>query len=351
MEEDNNNKGLSRKKFLRITGSIAAGGMIAGVSGKLIRDMIIQPEKVFYDADGDIYDISDGDTSVSPYRKKVAVRTPGDIDAFDVLPTDKMVAASGGFLSVYSPEGTLEQCFEVGQDVRDISIAGEEIYVLFPSRIAVWSPSGEILRGWDACSDNSDYCSLTVSSDGVFVTDVFAKNLCQYSHEGDLIRFIDSPNGFVVPSYSFGIASHGNTIYCSNPGRHLVESYSGDGKYLASFGHAGVGTGYFSGCCNPVHLFVSQAGEIITSEKGIPRICCYSTEGVFRSVLLNRKALGGGYDAYEARIASDGRILVAGKRSLSVYSFDPSLARAEGGSQACEICAVSNCPVKRGVTV
>lgn len=349
--EEENKKGISRKKFLRISGSIAAGGVIAGVSGKLIRDMIVRPDKVFYDSDGDTYDISDDDTSVSPYRKTVAVRTPAEIEAFDVLPGDRMVAASGGFICVYTAEATVDQCFDVGEDVRDICVRDEEIFVLFQSRIAVYSSGGELLREWDACSDNSDYCSLTVSKDGVFVTDVFAKNICQYTADGGLVRFIDSPNGFVVPSYSFGIASHDGTIYCSNPGRHLVEKYSGEGKFLGSFGQAGTATGSFSGCCNPVHLYISQAGEVITSEKGIPRICCYSPDGTFRSVLLNRKALGGGHDAYETRIASDGKILVAGKRSLSVYQYDPSIARTEASSSACDICGVNDCPVRRGITV
>ncbi|MBQ8070526.1 MAG: hypothetical protein IJ202_06725 [Bacteroidales bacterium] len=350
-EENNNKKGISRKEFLRLSGSILAGGAIAGISGKLIHDMIRRPEKVFFDADGEEYDITDGDDSVSPYRKISSFRTPEEIEAFDLM-GGRMVAVGDNSLSVYSPEGNVEECFAVGSDVRDICVVGQEIYVLFPARIEVYSPSGELLREWDACSDNSDYCSFTVTPQSVFVTDAFAKNICQYDLEGGLKRFIDSPNGFVVPSYSFAITNHDGTVYCSNPGRHLVESYTEEGKYLASFGQAGTAVGAFSGCCNPVQLSFSPAGELLTSEKGIPRISCYSPDGTFRSVLLNKKALGGGYDAFEARMTSDGRIVAAGKHSVAVYKYDSALAKAsKGGSAACEVCGISDCPIRRGITV
>lgn len=347
--EPKDKKKFTRKDFLRLSGSLMAGGAIAGVSGKLIHDMVRRPEKVFYAAEGDTYVIADDDESVSPYSRIASLRIEDEIQAFDTL-GDRMVAVAGGMATVYSADGVPSGSFPVGQDVRDICVSGEEIYVLLPSRIEVYSPDGAMLRGWDACSDESDYCSLTVTSTGVFVTDVSAKNICKYTREGGLVKFIDSPNGFVVPSYSFGIASHGGVVYCSNPGRHMVESYTEDGSFIASFGQAGTATGHFSGCCNPVHLFVSPAGEIITSEKGIPRISCYSREGSFRSVLLNRRALGGGHDAYEARFSADGRIMVAGRHSLAVYKYDSALAHA-GGSSACAVCGISDCPVRRGITV
>lgn len=346
MDQENKKKNITRKDFLRISGSLVAGGAIAGISGKLIYNMVRNPEKVFYEAEGDAYQIPDGDDSVSPYKKVLSIKTDNTIEAFD-LEENRMVAAGEGTLTVYSSEGNVESSFTVGPDVRDICVDRDAIYLLFPARIAVYNPSGTLLREWAACSDNSDYCSLTVSPAGVYVTDVFAKNICHYTHDGSLVRFIESPDGFVVPSYCFGIASHDGIIYCSNPGRHRVERYTEDGRYLSCFGQAGTAKGSFSGCCNPVHLSVSEAGEILTCEKGIPRISCFAPDGTFRSVILNRKALGGGYDAYEARIAPDGRIAVSGKNAITLYKYDPQLAQGN----ACAACGVANCPIRRGITV
>ncbi len=350
--EDKNKKRYSRKDFLRLGGSALAGGVIAGTAGTLLWKMARRPDELFYDSDAKPFVISDGDTSVSPYRRIVSFRTPGEVAAFELW-EERLAAACGDRLLLFDPDGNAAGDFPVGEDVRDLAADGDRLYVLFPARIAVFGADGTQLDGWDACSDDADYCSLTVNGSGVFVTDAGAKQIWKYRKDGSLERYFRSPQGFVVPSYSFGITHRGDVIYCSNPGRHLVESYTSDGEFLAAFGTAGTAAGHFSGCCNPVHLTVSPNGELIASEKGIPRVSCYGSDGSFRSVLLNKKALGGGSDAYEVRITADGRILAAGRHGLSVYRYDERLARAAAGesvSAACALCAL-NCPLRRGVKV
>ena len=317
--DNKENKKISRKDFLHLTGSVVAGGVIAGTAGSLLWKMIKRPDDVFYDPQGEPYSISDGDTSVSPYRRISSFSTPGSIDAFEAA-GESLITAVDGKVMVYSPDGTLRSSFDVESPVRDLAVDGDKLYVLAPAKIAVFTLDGARTGGWDACSDDADYCSLTVTPQGVFVTDAGAKIMVKYRLDGSLDRFIDSPRGFVVPSYSFGVTHYGDVVYCSNPGRHLVESYSAqDGKFLAAFGTAGTQPGRFSGCCNPVRIIVSPSGELITSEKGIPRICCYSREGQFRSVLLNSKALGGGSAAYEVRIARDGRFFACLQHSADRF--------------------------------
>ena len=337
---------INRKEFFRISGSIVGGGAIAGVSGKLIWNMFRQPEKMFF-VDGD-ESAAAPDEAPSPYRKLASARIETEIEAFDLL-GDRMVVAGGNLVTLYSPEGEVESRFGAGPDIRDLVVAGDEIYILFPAHIDVYSLDGHHLRGWEACSDESDYCSMAVTPKSVFVTDAAAKNICQYAADGSLVRFINSPAGFVVPSYSFGIAHREGVVYVSNPGRHRIEKYDEEGQFLGAFGQAGTDPGSFSGCCNPVHLSVSPAGEIITSEKGLPRVSCYSPEGEFRSIVLNGKSLGGGHDAYEARIGADERVFVAGKHSLAVYKYDSVLAGAS--STACSLCGIQDCPIRRGINV
>ena len=166
-----------------------------------------------------------------------------------------------------------------------------------------------------------------------------------YTIEGGFVKFIQSPSGFIVPSYSFGITNIDGVVYCSNPGRHLVESYSPEGEYISSFGKPGGAAGLFSGCCNPVYLAGTPTGEIITSEKGILRISCYGKNGEFHSVLLDEKALGGGHAAYEVRVWDD-KLVVAGKDALSIFQYDKKLAV----QTACSTCGI-DCPLKIGVTI
>jgi hypothetical protein len=234
----------------------------------------------------------------------------------------------------------LQGNFSVRSGLRDVAVYNDKLYLLFPSRIEVYDRQGEAIQEWEACSDDADYCQLTVLKDGVFVTDAAAKNICQYKLDGTLARFIKSPNGFVVPSYSFGITNINGHVFCSNPGRHIVEQYTVNGEYVASFGKSGMGAGEFSGCCNPVQIIATEKGELLTSEKGLPRISCYGSDGTFHSILLDDKALGGGHSAYDMCILGD-KLIVAGGNKISVFQYD---AR-HSAQTLCGSCTIE-CPMK-----
>lgn len=281
----------------------------------------------------------------SPYRLTAAFNIPGHIEAFEIY-GDKLIAAAANTVYIYDLNGVLLNTFAIGSNLRDIAADGGLIYLLFSTRIEVYNDRGEWIRGWEACSPESDYCSLAIAPGAVFVTDTAAKNICKYTTEGGFLKFIQSPNRFIIPSYSFGITYVDGVIYCSNSGRHLVESYTLDGEYIGSFGKSGNEAGTFCGCCNPVHLAHTASGEIITSEKGSPRISCYSPNGEFHSILLDDKALGGGNAAYDIKVAGD-RLFVAGKNRIATYRYDKTLA----GKSACAVCGVNNCPLQKGVTL
>ncbi|MCL2167883.1 MAG: hypothetical protein FWH59_02020, partial [Lentimicrobiaceae bacterium] len=112
-----------------------------------------------------------------------------------------------------------------------------------------------------------------------------------------------------------------DTIYCSNSGRHKIESYTLDGEYITSFGKSGTAAGSFAGCCNPVYLAESSDGNMLTSEKGDPRISMYSKDGKFLSVLFDAEMLGGGTKAYRMRVY-DENIFVENGKTISIYCMD-----------------------------
>ena len=334
-------KNMDKRKFLKITGSLAVGGVILSVVGRQIWDLFKRPGKLFYDSKrkkGPVLLKEDGDF-VSPYRRVYGFEADDDIRALEVV-EGSIYIAMPNVISVYGLSGELQTNFSTPSDIRDMTVHDGRIYALFPSRIEVYDRQGNVTAEWDACSSNSDYCSLAVCQEGVFVTDASNKNICKYNLDGTLVRFIKSPKCFVVPSYSFGITFMDGVIYCSNPGRHQVESYTTEGEFIASFGKSGTEPGAFSGCCNPVFLTPSNNGELLTSEKGIPRISCYRTDGTFRSVLLDGKALGGGHEAYDIRVMKD-RLIVTGGNKVSVFQYDKRLSQLTACGQCKE-----DCPLK-----
>ena len=335
---------ISRKRFLQICGSTIAGGSILAVSGVSLRNRFSLSEREIDNKIGEVTPSLRKEDFASPYKLVSSFSVPGSIEAFELVGNNIVVAVPNSIF-IYNRQGSLLNNFAVGNNLRDIATDDENLYLLFPTCVQVYNRNGEWLREWEACSDRSDYCSMAVAPGAVFVTDAANKNICKYTTEGDFVRFIQSPNGFIIPSYTFGITYTNETIYCSNSGRHQIEKYTTDGEYIGFFGKAGGATGMFCGCCNPVHLSYTSTGEIITSEKGNPRISCYGTDGNFRSLLIDSKSLGGGNTAYDIKIDND-KLLIAGKNLISTFQYDKILA----AKTACSGCGV-NCPLREGIRV
>ena len=332
---------MNRRSFLKISGSLAIGGLVLSVVGRSVWNLFKHPDRLFYDSKRDkgITLLKEDEDFVSPYRRTFGFVVPDDITAMEVENGSIFIATTNN-IYVYGLSGELQTNFSTPSDLRDIAVMDGQVYALFPTRVEVYDRQGEVVQQWDACSESSDYCGLAVCRDGVFVTDAGDKNITKYNLDGTLACFIRSPKGFIVPSYCFGITYMDGRIYCSNPGRHLVESYTVEGEFVAAFGKAGTDAGAFSGCCNPAIITPSSNGELLTSEKGIPRISCYSPDGEFRSILLDSKALGGGHAAYDVRVMKD-KLIVAGGDKVSVFQYD----RRQSQQTACGRCN-KECPLK-----
>ena len=336
-------KHISRKKFLRACGTVVAAGSVLGVSGVLIKDKGtsqkgITPDKLKDAASGKL---SMEKAFISPYKLASSFSLPEQIDGIDLY-EDKIFVASAGTVYVFDPYGKKLHHFGIKNAVRDIAVNDNGIFLLHPTSITVYSQNGEVIREWEACSRLSDYCSFALAQGSLYVTDVANKNICQYTTEGNFVRFIDSPNKFIIPSYTFGIEYVDGFLFCSNPGRHQVEKYTIDGEYSGCFGKPGKAAGYFTGCCNPVYLSYTVNGDIVTSEKGDPRVSCYGSDGKFKGILLDNKMLGGGNTAYDIKVKDD-RIFVGGKKMISVFLYDKVLAM----SSSCSSCA-TGCPMREG---
>ena len=312
-------------KTLKIALNILIFILVAGFGYFMIHSLISDKNTIQIDAENRDY------TFVSPYEKMSSFNTASDIICFDIYENTIYVALSDK-ISIFNLSGKHLRDVAIEENVRDIVVdSGRDainripttttIYLLYPSRIVSYSLEGLKTDEWKSCSDNSDYCSFTATKDYLFVTDAENKHIVQYDKQGRLVRFIKSPEGFIIPSFSFDIIAINDTLYCSNSGRHKIESYTIDGEFIASFGNSGNHIGAFSGCCNPVYLEKSSGGHILTSEKGNPRISSYGRDGKFQTMLFNGTMLGGGTTAYQMRISGND-IYIANGKTISVYSID-----------------------------
>ena len=283
-------------------------------------------------------------TDAYPYRQVLTIELSEKINRFD-LHDDKLYVSTDQTIFVFDTAGNILNSFASKPDATDIAVDDDNIFLLYPARIEIYSLSGESIRTFEACSDLSDYYSFALSEKHIFVTDSENKNICKYTREGDFVKFIASPHGFVIPGYCFDIEVRNDTLFCVNPGRHQIETYTLDGDFIAAFGQPGEEPGSFCGCCNPVYVSFTPSGELITSEKGVPRISCFDRNGKFRSVLLDGESLGGGNSAYEVKISGD-KLFVADKNRISIYEYDTTSA----SGTACSACS-ADCPLRKRITL
>ena len=172
---------MDRRKFLKISGSLVVGGVILSVVGRGMWNMFKRPDKLFYDskrAKGNVL-LKEDEDFVSPYRRVYGFLAPDDISAMEVEGGSIYIATPNN-IYVYGMSGELQTNFSTPSDLRDIAVYDGHIYALFPTRIEVYDRLGDITQEWEACSDNADYCSLTVCQEGIFVTDAANKNICKY---------------------------------------------------------------------------------------------------------------------------------------------------------------------------
>ena len=299
-------------KILKITLNILLFLLVVGFGVYMIHSIMLEDKIEFSDND------SGESQFVSPYTKSMSFEAASPILCFDIY-GQNIFAAQSTKVSVFDLSGKPLYYFSIEPHVRDMVVDSAAVWLLYPTRIEVYSVTGQKSTEWEACSEQSDYCAFTTTKEFVFVTDAENKNIVQYDKQGRLVRFIKSPQGFIIPSYAFDIISIHDTLYCANSGRHQIESYTLDGTFISSFGKAGTEADAFVGCCNPVYLAKSTDGHILTSEKGTPRISSWSRAGTFREVLLTVKSLGGGTAAYKVRVSGE-NLYIADKKTISVYS-------------------------------
>jgi len=283
----------------------------------MIAAFVVYIIKSVYSDDVTLTDKKMENTFVSSYKKVGEIPIGDTIITFEAT-SNRIATLTAKELKLFNLNGTVENSFGTKSGIRDMILDNDRIYFLHPTFIDVVSLQGDSLFSWNACSDLSDYCSFAKTGNFIYVTDAANKNICQYTAEGNFVRFIQSPRGFVTPSHAFDITTFNDTIYCVNPGRHLIETYTLNGEFISAFGGPGTEDGFFSGCCNPVFIHINNHGSIFTSEKGVPRISRYNSKGNFQELILNHRLLGGGNKAHEIKVANN-NLWVANLDKIEIY--------------------------------
>jgi hypothetical protein len=254
------------------------------------------------------------------FTQTSSFNVPEEIIRFGLYDNETLFIASDESIYVYNISGNQIAKFPLNSGILDVAVYEDEFFVLYQNHIEVYNIENQQLdREWTAHLPNTEYCSFTVAAGYVFVTDAGNKNFVRYATDGEFIQTVISPNQFVIPSFSFDIAAYNDTLYVINSGRHLIERYTIYGQYVDAWGESGSDPGYFIGCCNPNFISFTPNGNIITAEKGIPRVSLFTRDGQFEEILLNSSLLGGGNRPYQT-IAVGNKLVVAGRNRIMIFT-------------------------------
>ena len=298
----------------------------------------------------DIKDYQKTDPALIGYREtgKIALKLL-DPRAVAVGPDNRIYVAGGRAIQIFNPGGSRDGEIVLDIEPRCLAVAGtahsspDRIYVGTNTHVEVFDSDGARLAVWEQPGPKSQITSIALAEDAVFVADAGERVVLRYDLAGKLLGRIggrddrDNLPGFIVPSPYFDVAiAPDGLLRVVNTGVLRVETYTLDGTLQSAWrGQPSVAIRGFSGCCNPAHIAILPNGNIVTAEKGLPRVKVYTNGGEFVCVVAGPESfLPTATAAVETRdehklkviaVATDshGRVLVLDPGRRSVRIFEP----------------------------
>lgn len=224
--------------------------------------------------------------------------------ALAVGPDDKIYVAGNRAVQVLSPDGATLS--EISLDAEPTCVAvghnpharPGDVYVGLRDHIEVFDSDGQRVASWPSHGPKAQLTSIALAEEDVFVADAGGRVVVRCDLDGNRIAEIGQKDerrnipGFSIPSPYFDVAmAPDGLLRVVNPGKHLIEAYTFDGDRELAWGKRSIGVEGFCGCCNPCNIALLPDGQVVTAEKGIPRVKLYTAGGEFVGVVAAPNAL------------------------------------------------------------
>jgi hypothetical protein len=223
--------------------------------------------------------------------------------------------AANGSVKAITPDGKISADFSVDEGPRAIAVDQHWVLVGYRKYFALYSLTGEKYFQSDVINDSTVITSVALWNDKIVIADagkrrvyLFTKGIKEKEFEG--VSGTKNLHGFVIPSPYFDIAiNSANELWVANTGIHSLQQYDNNGNLIRSWEKISLEIEGFSGCCNPAHFTFLPDGRFVTSEKGMPRIKIYTSEGKLESVVAPPDKFRD--DGHAPDVATLGDIIVA----------------------------------------
>ena len=319
---------------------LLAAALIVVVLGVVIKQRYVQRARYQNPYEFDVSAYKQTDPSLLGYRETTSF-------AVDMTPRGLAVGGEGR-LYVAGDEA-LVILDGAGQELKRVALEtpatcikagprGALLLLGMGDHVDIRDTEGAWRGTWKPISDRSVITSIAASDEIVYVADAGTRQVRVYNWEGDMLGTVGDKDealgipGFVIPSPYFDLLiGETNTVWVANPGRRQLEQYDPDGNLLKTWGASSMEWSGFSGCCNPTHIARLPDGAFVTSEKGLPRVKVYESDGAFRNVVAGPESFAEDVLGLDLAVDSAGRVLVLDPAAKAVRVFEVSQAKpAEG---------------------
>lgn len=205
------------------------------------------------------------------------------LKAVSAGPDGKIYAGGNSFIISYDNQLNKLWQIETLYPVTALTVSGDSLFATSQELIFVLSTeNGEIINEWGPYEANSIITSVSANNDYLAVADAGNKIVFILKKDGEVRSMIGHfEDKLIIPSPYFDICfTEDNMLYLAHTGKHRIEKWTADGRFISSFGESGTEPDYFCGCCNPAHFSINTTG-FVTAEKGINRIKILGEDGDF----------------------------------------------------------------------
>ena len=205
------------------------------------------------------------------------------------------------------------------------------ILIAEQGRVHVVSGDGAVVMQVDLGPD-SHVTAVDVINGDLVVADARGRRVLRLDAEGAVVNTIPSripADHYRVPELSMALHGHGGVVHVVNPGQLRIESYDLAGNQVNLTGRSGSKIEDFSGCHNPVALFVTEQG-FLTGEKGVARVKQLDPDGRLLGVVPTPADFANAQAIIAVLADAQGRVLVLDGHRRMVRVF---AERAEGGDE------------------
>lgn len=225
---------------------------------------------------------SDNTGPADKWQIAQAIECPDGLKAVTVTPNGNIFAGGSSFIVSYNSELNKIWQIEMPGKIAALTINGDTLFAASEELIYLVSPEGKIISEWGPYEAKCLITSLSSNKDYLAVADAGNKIAFIIRKDGEVSSMIGhSEEKLLIPSPYFDVClTEDNKLYLAHTGKHRIEKWDIDGKFISSFGEPGSDPGEFCGCCNPAH-FTLIPGGFISAEKGINRIKILGETGEF----------------------------------------------------------------------